>query len=193
MNADRAQTDRRLARAWIKASTLGWILGFVLVIAISLLFDALGASAQFMVGVGMGAGVGFMQARVLHQWLGSSAPWTATSAFGLGLPFILGDLLDVAGVEHLYSLPIYVLMGGLIAGVLQAKLLRSHASGVSRWIPACVVAWGVPAGIVLLNDAQLLPPVVSGLLFLALILFGGVVVGAVTGPVLARVLGAQPT
>ena len=55
---------------WLRATFLGWVIGFFLVIGLVLIWDAIGVgSSQFMIGVGMGAGVGFMQGRAAKGWL----------------------------------------------------------------------------------------------------------------------------
>ena len=40
---------------WVRATVLGWLLGFVLVLVLALAWDMIGGGAQFMVGVGMGS------------------------------------------------------------------------------------------------------------------------------------------
>jgi len=91
---------------WVKVSTAGWLLGLVIVIALSLLWEVFGGSAQFMVGIGIGAGVGFAQGRVLSGWIGSYRPWMLASTLGMGAPFVAGDGLQAAGVSFPYSLPL---------------------------------------------------------------------------------------
>ena len=155
----------------MRATFLGWLLGFVLVIAGALAWDIIGMQAQFMVGVGMGAGVGYMQGRVARewlgasgQWLGTSKPWLWTSIIGMGLPFVMWDLLAWTGFP--FSLGLCVAVGGLLTGLLQARLLRPHSDRAGWWPLACLAGWtlGTGAGV----DA----------LILAVILLGGLVLGS---------------
>ena len=45
--------------AWLRATVAGWLLGVPLIVALALLGEAVGVGgAQFLVGVGMGAGLG---------------------------------------------------------------------------------------------------------------------------------------
>ena len=69
MSTDARQADQRTYVRWIRATSLGWLIGFALVIVLALAWDMLGGGAQFMVGVGMGAGVGYMQSRMIGEWI----------------------------------------------------------------------------------------------------------------------------
>lgn len=172
-----------LSRSWIRATTLGWLIGFVLVVVLAMLWDMIGGGAQFMVGVGMGSGVGYMQGRVARAWTRRIQPWLWTSIIGMGVPFVFWDIASATSTNVLFSLPVCVLLGGLLTGVLQQRLLRPQFERTSWWIPACVVGWGLPAGVIALGDSGLLPQV-FGLLSMIVILFGGLLLGAVTGKTL---------
>lgn len=164
---------------WVRATFLGWLIGFVLVIVGALAWDLIGLQAQFMVGVGMGAGVGYMQGRVARewlgaggQWLGTSKPWLWSSIIGMGLPFVLWDLLAWTAIP--FSLGLCVALGGLLTGLLQARLLRPRSGAAGWWPLASLAGWtlGTGAGV----DA----------LILGVILLGGLVLGIVTGGTLVR-------
>ena len=127
MNSESAQSNRRLFTRWVRATFLGWLLGFVVVIVLALAWDMIGGGAQFMVGVGMGAGVGYMQSRVVGEWADSPRRWLWASIIGMGAPFVLWDLSVLVGFEFVFSLPLSVLMGGLLVGILQWSLLRPHS------------------------------------------------------------------
>ncbi|MCJ7714533.1 hypothetical protein MUO66_08780, partial [Candidatus Bathyarchaeota archaeon] len=57
--------DNRFMLRWVGANIIGWLIGFVLVIVLAQAWELIGGGAQFMVGVGMGAGVGVLQSRVI--------------------------------------------------------------------------------------------------------------------------------
>jgi len=183
MNNEMSQSERSRLRSWIRATTLGWLLGFVLVVALAMIWDMIGGGAQLMVGLGMGAGVGYTQGRVSRAWAGRTRPWFWASTVGMGLPFLLWDLSSAAGVQAPFSLPACVLLGGLLTGVLEQRLLRPAFERTSGWIPACGVGWGVPAGIIAMNDSGLFPTALSILSPIAMLL-GGSILGAVTGQAL---------
>lgn len=180
--------DRREFLQWVRATAAGWLLGFILVVAVALLWGAVGGNAQFMGGVGMGAGVGFLQARILRKRCQMSWSWLWVSIIGMGLPFLAWDIGALLGGGRFFSLPFCLFLGSIFVGVLQARLLRARYKGAYRWIPACVVGWGVPAAFLALGDSGL-PP---GALALPIaIVFGGVVLGIVTGQALAQMSGTD--
>ena len=183
MDTKARQPDRTLFHSWIRATTLGWLIGFVLVVALAMVWDVLGGGAQFMVGVGMGAGVGYMQARVTSTWTGRIQPWLWASIVGMGVPFVLWDVASATAAKALFSLPVCVLLGGVLTGVLQKPLLRPQFERTSWWMPACVVGWGLPAGAIALGNSGFAPPV-FGLLSTIVMFFGGLLLGAVTGKTL---------
>jgi hypothetical protein len=177
--------DPALFKDWLKATTLGWLLGFFLVVMLAVAWDQLGGSAQFMVGIGMGAGVASLQGRVLRRLEVDAYRWVAVTTLGMGLPFLLWDLSAAKGLDVFFSLPSCVVVGSALAGALQSPLLRPRSGRTSLWIPASVIGWGLPAGGIALADAGAL----SGggaLVSLGAMFLGGPVLGAVTGQALVR-------
>jgi hypothetical protein len=175
-----AERPNLLAR-WVRATTIGWLLGFLLVILLAMAWDLVAGGAQFMVGVGMGGGVGLMQARVVGARVPSQRAWVVASTVGMGAPFVLWDLGSIAGLGALFSLPVCALAGALFAGLLQARLLGGPAR--PRWVLASVLGWGIPVALMAVGDA--LPRGPGSLLSLPAIFFGGAVLGWVTGKALA--------
>lgn len=191
MNSESAQSNRRLFTRWVRATFLGWLLGFVVVIVLALAWDMIGGGAQFMVGVGMGAGVGYMQSRVVGEWADSPRRWLWASIIGMGAPFVLWDLSVLVGFEFVFSLPLSVLMGGLLVGILQWSLLRPHSDRAAWWVLASTAGWALPAGAIALGDLNLIPAPWGELLSLGAMFFGGLILGAVTGRALLWVLRAS--
>jgi hypothetical protein len=183
MNAETSQPEPSLSRNWLHATILGWLIGLVLVVALAMLWSMIGGESQFMVGVGMGAGVGYMQARVARAWTGRIQPWLWTSIIGMGVPFVLWDIGSATGLKAFFSLPVCVLLGGLLTGALQHRSLRPQFERAFWWIPACVVGWGLPAALFALAYLDFLPPV-FGFLSVIVMLYGGLLLGAVTGKTL---------
>lgn len=172
---------------WIRATTLGWLLGFVLVLVLAMAWDAVGGSAQWMVGIGMGTGVGLLQGRLLRPWLGAIQPWLTTSAAGMGMPFLVHDIGKAVGWETPYSLPFYVVVGSFLTGMLQARLLSRHRAGATSWVAICILGWSSPALLIVIGD--LMGSGWGGLLSTTAMFLGGIVVGAVTARALERILG----
>jgi hypothetical protein len=181
---ERPDPNLHLFNSWLLCTVAGWLVGLSLVIVAAVLGDLLGPGGfRFMVGLGMGAGVGLMQERIVRYWFGPARPWLWSSVIGIGAPFMLSDLLTAIRPGLSVPLLLNVGAGGLLAGYLQARFLKKHVTGANRWIVACIAGWALAAATTLVSG--LLTGVLSGfygaLINLALILLGGVVLGAVTG------------
>jgi hypothetical protein len=176
---------------WIGATTLGWLLGLLLLVALATAWNgATGGEAQWMVGVSMGAGVGFLQARALRSWLPRPRRWLVASTVGMGIPFLLWDTGSLLGIRGVFSLPSCILLGGLLAGILQERLLRSRFPRSLLWIPTSIVAWGVPVTFVVLGQPSV--HLFLTVLSIVTLFLGGLLLGSVSGKVLAWVLASHP-
>ncbi|MCB0528480.1 MAG: hypothetical protein KDC61_15490 [Saprospiraceae bacterium] len=172
---------------WLKANILGWLLGFVVVLVLSGSFDAMGIERlQFFLGVGMGAGVGFMQWRVLRKSAGIGTRWIWYSVLGLGGAFLFFDVLKYFS-GHSGS-PYYILMstalGGLLAGMLQYGLLKATLPNAGMWTRGSFSGWLLAVLTVLSLDYTKYVSSNNWVLFtlnILLILAGGPVLGVVTG------------
>ncbi len=184
--------DRHTITRWIRATSVGWLLGFVLVIGLAVVWDLIGGGAQFMVGIGMGAGVGYMQSRVIGQWIDTPRRWLWASIVGMGSPFVLWDIGAAVGLESVFSLSRCVLVGGLLVGTLQTRLLP-HRDRAVWWVLACILGWGMPAGAIALIERGRIEGPSGSLLSIGAMLLGGVILGAVTGPALMRLLRSSAT
>jgi len=183
----RGEIETGLLGRWLRFTFFGWLLGFVLIVLLVLVWDLLGGDAQFMVGVGMGAGVGYLQGRAARSWHDSPWRWCMTSVVGMGSLFVLHDVLGLVGVGLPYSLPLYLVVGGLLTGLLQRQLLRPFSHRANWWVPANVIGWALPAGLVAAGDSGTFGAWghISSLLGMFL---GGVLLGAVTGMALVWIL-----
>ncbi len=190
MKSEQNETERLGFAQWVRGTFWGWLLGFVLIIVLAMAWDMIGGGAQFMIGIGMGAGVGFAQGRVARQWLNGTKRWVWASVIGMGVPFVVADLVKTVGFEFLYSLPLSVAMGGLLVGWLQRRLLFSLSDRANWWVPACLAGWSFAAGTTVLSDSLRgdAPGLWGALLYVALVLCGGVILGVVTGAALQWML-----
>src|SRR5262245_6817463 len=186
------------ATAWIGATWGGWLLGFVLIVAFAFVLDAIGLSGtQSFVGLGMGAGVGLVQARLVRQRLVPAfAPWFWSCVIGVTTPFLIVDILNLIGVGIPYSLQAAVAAGGLLTGVLQARILEKRFRGASSWIVASAAGWILAAGTSAISDWMFQAKRINGLsgalLYLGAMLSGGPLLGLVTSVALARMLKREP-
>ena len=180
-----------LTARWILASFLGWSLGFALIFLCIALSGLVGlGDSQFPVGLGMGLGVGLLQRRVLAERLGSGAGWVGASAAGMVAPFLAHDIARLLSLAIPYSLAGAVVVGGLCVGLLQWRVLRLDARRGAGWIMASLVGWTLGASTVVLNERVLpkTPGIFGALIYVAVILIGGMLLGATTGLVLPRML-----
>jgi hypothetical protein len=185
----------RLVARWTRATFLGWSLGFALILLFIGLSGMVGlGDSQFPVGLGMGIGVGLLQRRVLAEYLGTGAGWLGASAAGMTAPFVARDIARLLALEIPYALAGSVVVGGLAVGLLEWRVLRRHVTGGASWVLASVFGWALAGSTVVLNDKVLpkIPGVVGALIYIAVILIGGVPLGVITGLVLQRLGSHAP-
>jgi len=186
-------TKHATLKRWTKLSTIGWLLGFVLVLAGSISVEAIGFDGfQLMVGVGMGAGVGIVQSRMVKMWDSSPQRWIVASTMGMGAPFLVTDVATILldGLSQSFAVLAFdVIAGALLASILQQRLLPAQFKNVNWWIFATVIGWVIAGGFS--ASGPLYDSVFSGrwLLFvlnLGVLCSGGIILGLVTGFILER-------
>jgi hypothetical protein len=114
---------------------------------------------------------------VARPWLTLTSTWALGSALGMGIPFVAVVVLDEIGVGAMNGAGAWIfglvaLASGLLGGVLQSRVLRSHTPRAGLWVFAAMVCWGLAW----LGDGAIGFPA------------GGVVLGALGGGVLMWVL-----
>ena len=189
---ERIEKRRLLIMRWVRSTELGWLLGIPLIIAFASIGEALGIGGlQCLVGAGMGAGVGWMQARELRGHLESPGRWALATLVALSLPFLVTDLLGLLGLRSLYSLGVCVICGGLLVATAQSRTLRLDPPAHRHWIVANLLGWSGAALLVGLADfvGRNRQPkgLLGAVLFLALVGLGGIVLGLATGGSMAAI------
>lgn len=189
---------------WVLVTTVGWFAGFIMGFALGcgIVEDVIGLSAfgftlaYFMFGASLGFMVSLMQWLVLRRhvsragwWiLASTASFAVAGAIGYGavvVAFGFSEGLDELGsFAALMGWSVVVAFGGAVTGILQWIVLRTQVTQAGWWVLASTVGWGLSvtvglAGIVL--EAGTLLELLS-------LVGGGVVLGAITGGTLARLL-----
>src|SRR6056300_648644 len=77
-------------KEWTLNTIYGWLIGFVCVILLAFIFEALGVgNSQFFVGTGMAAGVGLMQNRLLRNKSRWDWNWMWATIIGMTLAFVI--------------------------------------------------------------------------------------------------------
>lgn len=185
-------TSFNLSR-WTRLTFFGWLLGIVLILLLSSLFDVIGLDDfQFFIGIGMGGGVGVFQFRYFRNSVGPGVMWLWYSLIGVAFPFLLNDLIfklgEVPGTG--YYLPISVVTGSIFVSILQFSILKNHFGRGSLWIIGGVISWTLAMGTVLSMDylKEIITNRWAGFFInLSLILGGGVVLGISSGLFLRKI------
>ncbi len=181
----------------MRVTLLGWLLGVPLIALMASLGEALEIeSAQFLVGAGMGLGVGWLQGRALRPVLGDAWRWAFATMCALALPFAFFDVAKLREWDIAYSLPWAVTVGGLLVGLVQRQLLARRLHGATAWIPASFVGWMssvlVTTGVDAMSRSTSLGNGVKLALFLGGVVLGGLVLGVVSGVGLRRLRDSVP-
>lgn len=148
-------------------------------------------SAQFLVGAGMGLGVGWMQGRALRPTLGGAWRWAVATMLVLAMPFAFFDVAKLRAWDIGYSLQWAVTVGGLFVGMVQAQLLATRCRGTTAWIPAtfagCALSVAVTNGVDAFSRSLSVGNAVKLAMFVGGVVLGGVVLGVTTGLAMRRI------
>jgi hypothetical protein len=185
-------------KAWTLNTIYGWLIGFVFVVLLALISDAIGiGDSQFFVGTGMAAGVGFMQNRLLRSKGSWNWNWMWATIIGMTLAFVIlefGSTIIEKAPE--FDVQIGVALGGLFVGVLQYLILKTRSvAGSLWWILICFIGWTLSGLIVGLVDflGDYIPPGPIGLILnLPLMVFvSSLILGLITGTGIIRLLNKK--
>ena len=188
------EADNKISNVtWTVWTSIGWLLGVMLIIVLSAPLDNEGAKdLQLYAGLGMGTGVGFMQWMLLKKFYHISINWLLFSLAGMGGTFLLLELS--LSDTWLYKLPLCVAIGAGVTGVLQFLVLKHKSKIAALWILSSLVGWILAA--IPVFSMEYTPPLKTlidstsliVLINLVLILSGGIILGAVTGFTIKRVI-----
>lgn len=188
-------SKRLTMKRWVLFTTYGWFIGILLVIGFAFLAELLikmndESGGQAVVGIGMGAGVGFMHWMAIRKYLASSSGLFLYSMIGFSLAFIFRDLIDLLlniPITVEITIPFAVLLGAFISAWLQYKYLFKKISdkavgwishSIIGWLLATLITWGISLNFKLGDNF----PKVFGVLFaFTLLSIGGPILGYITG------------
>jgi hypothetical protein len=176
----------QLFRRWLKVTLGGWCVGVALALVLLGVTGSLGfGNAKFPIGLGVGLGVGFAQRRVVLERLGARTHWAALTAVGAAMPFLALDAVTRLGFHLPIStaLPGCVVIAGVTAGLPQYFILRRDHAATLLWLPLSTLGWTLAASTVVFNDRLLprIPGILGALLYIAVLLTGGLFLGIATG------------
>lgn len=171
---------------WVKYSFIGWLIGFIVVVVLAVLFDTIGlGGTNTFVGLGMGLSVGFFQWKALQKTATISKKWIGYSTIGMFASFVVFEILHslFSDLNLFDSLLLKVAVGGLLAGLLQQKLLKPIVISSKNWALVSVISWALASLCATSSDYNFIPDSIGGVLGAVItaliILFGGVVLGFV--------------
>ena len=167
-------------KQWTLNTFYGWLTGFAFILVLSMGLESIGLSGQFFIGTGMGAGVGWMQWRIGKRTFGLDKRWIWASVIGMTLPFLIIDFGPEMPISESFRLPVSVIGGAVLTGILQAYLIRKLAPKAWWWAIICVIAWTTAPALILLSEQAGVwfgKTYVTGFMTLLLILAGGLSIG----------------
>jgi len=176
---------------WILFSWGGWSIGILLVLLLGGLQESLGihTGGNFIIGVGMGAGVGLFQWFLLRRFLHHGYEWFLFSIIGFGLGFLLFDI-SRNFITSTTTLNIFLstATGAVLSSWMQYHyLLNDYKPKAKNWIYYSVIAWMLA---LLLTEALFkllqvfrneIPRYTSVIFAFLSILLGGLLLGLITG------------
>ena len=198
MNPKSDKFERTFLAKWILVTSGACVLGLPVSFIVAAIFNIVyPKETNLVVAPCIGAMVGYSQWLVLRKQIAVSGWWGLACAIGLGVPFIVGEILDEVGfLPHLpggkiLGLTIVGIIGGLLSGLLQMPLLRPHFAKAGWWILASSIGWGIcclafsildPLGALVASNMGGIPlVVVTGLLVFVGLTMGPILLGVVTG------------
>ena len=175
MNTERAQVGWGLWGWWVLASTVGFILGFVVAKA------TFGSGA--LAGIVDGASLGIAQWLVLRRYIARAGWWVLASIVGLAVGFGVCAAVRFAGG---FAEDVGFAMAGAVAGtvigaslgIAQWLVLRRHIARAGWWVLASAV------GVATFETVDFAMLFDAGRVFLV----GVAAYGAITGGVLVWLL-----
>lgn len=102
----------------------------------AVIFNPGAALFGFLLATLTGLLVGWLQWLVLRRYLAGAAWWIAAVALGIGVNHAFFDGAPLADFA-----PLFVVISGLVLGLVQWLVLRNRVSQAAWWIPVSLVGW----------------------------------------------------
>lgn len=195
MNIDQTPGRWQVVK-WTLGTFGGWALGFAFLVGLASAWSFVADSeVQFVMGLGMGCGVGLIQGLMIQRYLGVGWQWFIATVVGMGVMAGLSDVISSFFTGLDFALIAGIPAGALLTGVLQRRILTRFSSKAGWWIVISLAGWLLAefwalGGMSLGEHATGNGPL-RFVLMVGAILTGGVVLGATTGFGLIRILGSR--
>lgn len=138
----------RFWRRWVLATTIGWVVGIVAAfiaahLVVQIVYPVLGYESNLVVGLCLGAVVGYVQRRFAPNPITASGWWILSTSIGMGIPFVVVEIARAIWSGIPLGLVPILAVGGLITGLLQLRNMRRHSRRSGWWVLASIVGWGL--------------------------------------------------
>jgi len=187
MNPESNQLEKAFLGKWILVTSIAWPVGiigsFIVAHIVNIIYPK---ETNLVVGLCVGAVVGYSQRFVLRKQITVDGWWGLACAIGLGVPFIVVVIFDEVGFKlpdlpsvQLLSRTIIGIIGGLLSGLFQLRLLKPYSTKAGWWILASSIGWGI---------CWLASSIAGPLVALVGLVIGGILLGVITGGCLLWIL-----
>ena len=181
MDDENKQLEKKFLQKWVTANGIGWLVGVIASFILSNLVVNIfyPKETNLIVGLCIGAGVGYAQWYVLKGMFKISSLWGLVCTVCMGIPFIAFVIMDENGYkfssyhqDYVYlNRLLFGLIMGLVVGLLQMQFLKPYFKKAVWWIAASSIGWGM----CFLVSSVPMPFSMLG------VLAGGVLLGLITG------------
>jgi hypothetical protein len=166
---------------WVLLTILGYSVGILLSFVLGSFL-----LGNIMMGIGVGAGVGFMQWLALRRFVYRSGWWVLANIAGLTVSLclyavviinILGYPFDLGWSSGALGWALAFVLGGALVGFSQHWILRHHVCRSIWWVLVSAVGWALSVlGLAIAADVMLGSAV------------AGIILGTLTGGALVWLL-----
>jgi hypothetical protein len=155
MNHEADKSEGTFLAQWIFFTSAGCILALPVSIIMAEICQPFmwgGKETNLVIAPCIAALVGCAQWIMLRQRIAVSCWWVLACAIGVGSPFVIGEILrrtgclsDLPSGSHgkILGVAMSGIVGGLLSGLLQIGLLRSHFTRAGWWVLASALGWGI--------------------------------------------------
>ncbi len=164
IKTDGGQVGWRFGLRWVLLTVVGWViglpLGFVFVAVAGWIIGVHEGSDSIILKLGLDnaaafvfivAVVSLMQWLALRRFVRRAGFWVPASVIGFTISSSIHSVVCYVwgypdNLDHLPGTVVWVIafvVGGVLAGVLQHRILRRQVCHSGWWVPASAVGWGL--------------------------------------------------